>query len=104
MVLQVANLLACRSPSESLLNTGVRGNPLGGNPLLLWGIACELLLIAAIIYTPLGQTLFGTAALPAEAWLAMLPFALGLLLLEEVRKGWMRRRRRRDAAPVADGG
>ncbi|MNR21017.1 hypothetical protein D3C85_1378920 [compost metagenome] len=99
MVLQVANLLVCRSPTESLLSTGV-----GGNPLLLWGIACELLLIAAIIYTPLGQTLFGTAALPAEAWLAMLPFALGLLLLEEARKGWMRRRRRRDAAPVADGG
>ncbi|WP_212633196.1 cation-translocating P-type ATPase [Pseudomonas linyingensis] len=104
VVMQVANLLACRSPTESLLKSGVDGNPLGGNPLLLWGIACELLLIAAIIYTPLGQSLFGTAALPAEAWLAMLPFALGLLLLEEARKGWMRRRRRRDAAPVADGG
>ncbi|MOA09862.1 hypothetical protein D3C78_1297200 [compost metagenome] len=100
--MQVANLLACRSPTESLLKSGVDGNPLGGNPLLLWGIACELLLIAAIIYTPLGQTLFGTAALPAEAWLAMLPFAAGLLLLEELRKGWMRRRRSHAAAPAAD--
>ncbi|HEY6611470.1 MAG TPA: HAD-IC family P-type ATPase, partial [Pseudomonas sp.] len=96
VVMQVANLLACRSPTESALNTGVRGNP-----LLLWGIACELLLIGAIIYTPLGQTLFGTAALPVEAWLAMLPFAAGLLLLEELRKGWMRRRRSR-VPPAAD--
>ncbi|MBV2133522.1 cation-transporting P-type ATPase [Pseudomonas sp. MAP12] len=104
VVMQVANVLACRSPSESLLTTGVRGNRLGGNPLLLWGIACELLLIGAIIYTPWGQTLFGTAALPAAAWLAMLPFAAALLLLEELRKCWVRRQARAaaNAAPTAD--
>ena len=88
VVLQMANVLACRSPTESLLKTGLRGNP-----LLLWGIATELLLILAIVYTPWGQTLFGTAALPAQAWLAMLPFAAGLLLLEEARKAWVRRHR-----------
>ena len=86
VVMQVANVLACRSPTESLLTTGVRGNR-----LLLWGIAFELLLILAIVYTPPGQALFGTAALPATAWLAMLPFAAGLLLLEELRKAWVRR-------------
>ncbi len=88
VVMQVANVLACRSPTESLFRHG-----LGGNPLLLWGIAFELALIAALVYTPWGQTLFGTAALPPQAWLAMLPFAALLLLLEEARKAWVRRRR-----------
>lgn len=88
VVMQVANVLACRSPTESLLRHG-----LGGNPMILLGIAFELVLIGAIIYTPWGQTLFGTASLPAEAWLAMLPFAALLLLLEEARKTWVRRRR-----------
>ncbi|MOA07724.1 hypothetical protein D3C78_1274400 [compost metagenome] len=97
--MQVANVLACRSPTESLLTTGVRGNR-----LLLWGIAFELLLIGAIIYTPWGQALLGTAALPAAAWLAMLPFALGLLVLEEARKCWVRRQARiaANAAPKPD--
>lgn len=90
--MQVANVLVCRSPTESIRNTGMGGNPLGGNPLLLAGIAFELALIAAIVYTPWGQALFGTAALPAAAWLAMLPFAGLLLLLEELRKAWVRRR------------
>ena len=80
-------MLVCRSPTASLRDTGLRGNP-----LLLWGIASELALIAALVYTPWGQALFGTAALPAAAWLAMLPFALLLLLLEEARK-WLVRRR-----------
>ncbi|SDS90904.1 cation-translocating P-type ATPase [Pseudomonas oryzae] len=92
VVMQVANVLVCRSPTESIRNTGMGGNPLGGNPLLLAGIAFELALIAAIVYTPWGQALFGTAALPAAAWLAMLPFAGLLLLLEELRKAWVRRR------------
>jgi len=87
VVMQVANVLVCRSPTASLRDTGLRGNP-----LLLWGIASELALIAALVYTPWGQALFGTAALPAAAWLAMLPFALLLLLLEEARK-WLVRRR-----------
>ena len=86
VVMQVANVLVCRSPTASLRDTGLRGNP-----LLLWGIASELALIAALVYTPWGQALFGTAALPAAAWLAMLPFALLLLLLEEARK-WLVRR------------
>ena len=35
--------------------------------------------------------LFGTAPLPLDAWLFILPFALAMLLLEEGRKGIVRR-------------
>jgi sodium/potassium-transporting ATPase subunit alpha len=55
------------------------------------GIAVEFGLILLISYTPSGQALFATAPLPAWAWLSMLPFAAGLLMLEELRKAWVRR-------------
>lgn len=58
----------------------------------MWGVACELALALAIVYTPLGNRLFGTAPLAPEAWLFMLPFAAAMLLLEEARKAWLRRR------------
>jgi hypothetical protein len=54
--------------------------------LILWGVALEITLILSIVYTPWGQIIFGTAAIEANVWLFMLPFAAGMLLLEEVRK------------------
>jgi len=44
------------------------------NPLLLWGIAFELAFAAALIYVPVLQAVFGTAALPLDAVLFTLPF------------------------------
>ncbi|HEU0201855.1 MAG TPA: cation transporting ATPase C-terminal domain-containing protein [Burkholderiaceae bacterium] len=64
---------------------------MASNPLLLWGIAVEIVLILAIVYTPIGQTLFGTAPLPAAAWLFVLPFAVAMAALEEGRKAIARR-------------
>ena len=75
----------CRDAQRSAFGFG-----LFSNPLLLWGIAFEAGLAAAIIYTPLGNRVFGTAPLDAGAWLFMLPFALALLALEEARKWWVR--------------
>jgi hypothetical protein len=66
---------------------------LGSNPLLVWGIAIELLLILGIDYTTWGNGLFGTAPIPARVWLFTVPFALGMLVLEEVRKRLVRGRR-----------
>jgi calcium-translocating P-type ATPase len=76
VVMQVANVFLCRDPQQGFFS----------NPLLWWGIGFELALIAAIVYTPWGQALFGTAALPFAAWLFMLPFAAAMLLLEQARK------------------
>jgi calcium-translocating P-type ATPase len=85
IVMQVANVFCCRSDRSSALTFR-----LGSNALLLWGIAIELLLIIAIDYTSWGNVLFGTAPIPARVWLFTMPFALGMLVLEEVRKRLVR--------------
>ena len=40
----------------------------GRNPLLGYGLLGSLLLQIAVVYTPVGQTLFDTVALPAQVW------------------------------------
>ncbi|TAN56352.1 MAG: cation-transporting P-type ATPase [Betaproteobacteria bacterium] len=86
VLMQVVNVFLCRDPEQSAFARG-----LAANRLLLAGVALELVLIAAIVYTPAGQALFGTAPLAAQAWLFMLPFAVAMLLLEEARKRLLRR-------------
>jgi calcium-translocating P-type ATPase len=83
---QVANVFLCRDPVRSAFSFG-----LASNPLILWGVAFELGLLAAIVYTPWGQVLFGTAALPLEVWLYALPFVAAMVVLEEGRKLLRRR-------------
>jgi sodium/potassium-transporting ATPase subunit alpha len=61
------------------------------NRLLLAGLAVEALLLLAIVYTPWGNRLFGTAPLAMDVWLFALPFALALGIVEEARKAVVRR-------------
>jgi sodium/potassium-transporting ATPase subunit alpha len=91
---QMINVFVCRDP----LLPAWRFAPLG-NRLLLAGLAVELSLLLAIVYTPWGNRLFGTAALPTDVWLYALPFALAMGLAEELRKAVLRWHRR--AAPSA---
>ncbi len=88
VVMQVANVLLCRHPRTPFWRF-----PLRGNPLLLWGVGAEILLILLIVYTPAGNLIFGTAPLPAHTWLVILPFAPAMLVLEEGRKALVRHRR-----------
>jgi magnesium-transporting ATPase (P-type) len=88
VVTQVVNVFLCRDPVRSAFSFAITSNP-----LILWGIGLELALLAAIVYTPWGQALFGTAALPPEAWLTMLPFAVAMFALEEARKLYRRLKR-----------
>ncbi|MBS1107257.1 MAG: ATPase, partial [Deltaproteobacteria bacterium] len=87
VAMQVVNVLVCRSDRESVWRTG-----LGGNRLLLAGIAAELVLILLAVYSPWGQSLLGTASLGAEVWLLFIPLAAAMLALEELRKFFARRR------------
>ncbi len=91
VVMQIVNVFLCRSATRSIVVTG-----LAGNPWIAWGIVFEIVAIALIVYTPAGNLLFGTAPVPAEVWLFVLPFAPALLVLEELRK-WLARRRLRDS-------
>jgi sodium/potassium-transporting ATPase subunit alpha len=90
IVTQIANVFACRSFTESVFSLGVFSNR-----LVLVGIASEILLAIFIIYHPWGQRIFGTAPLAPEVWLMLAPFAVGLLLAEELRKVVIRRAGRR---------
>lgn len=86
IVMQVVNVFACRDDRASALSFG-----LFSNPLILTGIAAEITLILLIDYTPLGNLLFGTAPIALDVWLFVIPFAFGMLALEEGRK-WIARR------------
>jgi magnesium-transporting ATPase (P-type) len=87
--MQVVNVHLCRSRRTSIVS-----RPFFDNPLITAGVVAELVLILLIVYTAPGHAVFGTAALGREPWLLVLPFALAMLLLEEMRKALMRRRER----------
>ncbi len=86
IVMQVVNIFLCRSERESTLARG-----LFRNRLILIGIAVEIALILLIDYTPWGNRLIGTAPISWDVWLFVVPFALAMLLLEEMRKILVRR-------------
>ena len=81
VVAQVANVFACRSDRVSLSRLGWFTNP-----LILWGVATELVVLALIIYTPWGNAIFGTGPLPAWIFGPLALGALVLLFAEESRK------------------
>jgi magnesium-transporting ATPase (P-type) len=87
IVMQIANVFLCRSEREPLF-----ARSLTSNRLILAGIATEILLIALIVYTPWGHALFGTASIELVVWLFIIPFALAMVALEELRK-WLVRAR-----------
>lgn len=81
IVTQIFNVFLCKTPGRSLFSA-----PLVDNHLILWGITLEITLLLLINYTHWGNQIFGTAPLTAELVLMLLPFALAMLLFEELRK------------------
>jgi magnesium-transporting ATPase (P-type) len=90
IVMQIVNVFLCRSTTRSAWAVGLLGNR-----LILWGVGLEVALILMICYTAWGNVIFGTAPIGGRVWLFMVPFAVGLLVLEELRKWLVRRRRAR---------
>lgn len=86
IVMQVVNVFLCRSDHESVFSFGFFSNR-----FILWGIAAEIGLILLIDYTPWGNRIFGTAPISAAVWLFVIPFAVGMLALEEIRKRLIRK-------------
>jgi sodium/potassium-transporting ATPase subunit alpha len=78
---QVANVFACRSDRLTAARLGWFSNP-----LILWGIATELTILALITYTPMGHEIFGTSPLPFWIFGPITLGALVLLFAEEGRK------------------
>jgi calcium-translocating P-type ATPase len=91
IVMQIVNVFLCRSTTRSLWSIGLLGNP-----LILWGVVLEVALILMIDYTAWGNVIFGTAPISWRVWLFVLPFAVGLVGLEELRKWRCRVQQGRD--------
>ncbi|AJE83626.1 sodium/potassium-transporting ATPase [Streptomyces albus] len=83
---QVGTAFAARTDRAALRDIGVLSNP-----LLLAGIAFELLFTAALLYAPPMQDLFGTAALPWDVVLLIAVFPFLVWGADELRRARRRR-------------
>ncbi|WMW23266.1 HAD-IC family P-type ATPase [Methanolobus mangrovi] len=81
IVCQIANVFTSRTRRQSVLTKGFFSNR-----MVLLGIASELLILAFIIYNPLVNLVFNTAAISMKYVLIAVPFALLLLGVDEFRK------------------
>jgi sodium/potassium-transporting ATPase subunit alpha len=96
IVMQIVNVFLCRGANRSVLSTWRLRNP-----LLYGGVLLEVTSIALIAYTAWGNAIFGTAPIPLDVWIFILPFAAALLVVEELRKTaarWVRRETRPTAS------
>jgi calcium-translocating P-type ATPase len=84
---QVGTAFASRTSRTSLREIGVLSNP-----LLLWGIAFELVFAAALIYVAPLQDLFHTAALGLPELALLTCFPVVVWGSDELRRAWLRRR------------
>ena len=87
IVMQIVNVFVCRSRRQSVFSFGLLSNK-----LLLLGVGLEIAIILLIDYTPWGNAIFQTAPIPVTVWLVVIPFAVAMLALEELRK-WVVRTR-----------
>ena len=98
IVMQIANVFLCRHPTHSAFSIG-----LGENRLILAGLAVEVLLLVALVFSWPGQFLFGTAPPPSVTWGLMLGAAAAMVVLEETRKALVRHRTARGASGAESG-
>lgn len=83
---QIGTAFAARTDRMSLRTVG-----LWSNPLLLWGIAFELVFTAVVVYLPAAQRIFGTAALSVGQLALLAPFPIIVWGVDELVR-WRRRR------------
>jgi len=81
VVMQIANVFACRSEKLSAFKIGFFNNK-----LILWGIVFELIFTCAIIYMPFFQKIFNTIGLGWKEWGILFVFMVIIFSLEELRK------------------
>ena len=81
VVMQIANIFACRSEKYSAFKIGFFNNR-----LILWGILFELIFTAALVYLPFFQGIFNTIGLGWKDWGLLSIFMLVIFFLEEFRK------------------
>lgn len=83
---QIADVIICRTRRQSLLTVGILSNR-----LVLLGIASELTLLALISYLPIANQFFSTQPLQLWQLLLSVPFALLIIVADEIRRHFVRR-------------
>jgi magnesium-transporting ATPase (P-type) len=83
---QLGNFFAARSGSESVLRLDPRRNR-----WLFPGILLQLVVLGVIVYVPFLQPIFGTAPLTPLDWIYLYSLAPLVILIEELRKAFIRR-------------
>jgi len=86
VICQIANVFTSRTRCQSVFTAG-----LFSNPMVLVGIASELLILAFIIWNPSANLIFNTSPLDLRYLLFAVPFAILLLGIDELRKYLLRR-------------
>ncbi|WP_407356722.1 cation-translocating P-type ATPase [Methanolobus sp. WCC5] len=81
IICQIANVFTSRTRRESVLTKGILGNR-----MVLAGIASEILILSFIVFNPFANIIFNTTAISMEYIIIAVPFALLLLLTDELRK------------------
>jgi calcium-translocating P-type ATPase len=81
VTMQVVNVFLCRSSVRSVFSMRFFDNR-----LIVAGIALEFVLLSIAVYAPWGQAILGTAVVPLNVWLFLLPCAVAMTSLEEFRK------------------
>lgn len=85
VILQWGNILAVRNRRLSIIQT----DPFTSkrrNPYLVGGMLISLVIAIFVTEVPGIQNLFGTASIPLQCWFIPLPLALGILIMDEIRK------------------
>ncbi|MBF0494307.1 MAG: cation-transporting P-type ATPase, partial [Candidatus Omnitrophica bacterium] len=89
VVMQIANVFACRSERHSVFKIGILGNK-----LLLWGILFEIVFTIALVYMPFFQKVFATTAIGWKDWAILFAFMVVIFIAEELRKAFMNRKQK----------
>jgi magnesium-transporting ATPase (P-type) len=84
---QIGAVFNCRTEKQSVFKVGIFNNK-----QVNFGIVFEIMLIAALVYLPPLQAIFHTAALGLSDWLLLCVWPPIVLLIEEARKAWLRRK------------
>lgn len=85
VVVQIGGIFVCKTRLLSLFSQGVQ------NKVLIAGVIQEIILIALLVYVPFLHDVFGTRPLRAVHLLPAIPFAIFIIVYDELRKFFIRK-------------
>ncbi|KAG5913910.1 hypothetical protein E4U61_006317 [Claviceps capensis] len=91
VVMQWFNLMATRTRRLSILQHPPLFNKTTANWYLFPAIFFALCMAIIWLYIPAIQTALGTATVPVEYWFLPFTFGLFIILIDELRRAWVRR-------------